>query len=313
MSYVEVVDSIDVGDIRPEVYAVEGQVHVMVSQMVQAVSRLEQVDTRMEQDHIMDEPLSLDLVFDFSMDEPKPQHAYDLFTPGPLPSYVGNPNNINGWINADLPLLGELGEMGEPLGAEVDEPLVDSVNDELAEPIVEVEEQMVAQVMDIEDNLVMLFGVEDDSSDDEFDGPEGNEEVWEMHEKWLLAPATPPSMPVMPSTEYLRVIEDLCTPMGNLEYGHGLLVKKVMMMSYVEVVDSIDVGDICPEVYAVEGQVHVMVSQMVQAAAVQHKDVHIQQLQTLVAEMSSREGTLMQCILGLDRRLADVEGRSLGP
>ncbi|GKD86231.1 hypothetical protein Tco_1357385 [Tanacetum coccineum] len=48
-------------------------------------------------------------------------------------------------------------------------------------------------------------------------------------------------------------------------------------------------------------------------AAVQHRDVLIQQLQTLVAKMSSREGTLMQCILGLDRHLADVERRSLGP
>ncbi|GJV03381.1 hypothetical protein Tco_1336950 [Tanacetum coccineum] len=48
-------------------------------------------------------------------------------------------------------------------------------------------------------------------------------------------------------------------------------------------------------------------------AAVQHRDVLIQQLQTLVAKMSSREGTLMQCILGLDRRLADVDRRSLGP
>ncbi|GKG54730.1 hypothetical protein Tco_0560385, partial [Tanacetum coccineum] len=43
-------------------------------------------------------------------------------------------------------------------------------------------------------------------------------------------------------------------------------------------------------------------SQQVQTlqASVQHRDVQIQQLQTLVAKMSSREGTLMQCILGLD-------------
>nr|GEY24260.1 hypothetical protein [Tanacetum cinerariifolium] len=94
----------------------------------------------------------------------------------------GNPNNTNGWIEADVPLLGELGEMGEPLGAEVDEPLVDSVIDELAEPIVEVEEQMVTQVMDLEEDLAMLFGVEDDSSDDDFEGPEGNEENKHFHD-----------------------------------------------------------------------------------------------------------------------------------
>ncbi|GKG62472.1 hypothetical protein Tco_0634245, partial [Tanacetum coccineum] len=39
-------------------------------------------------------------------------------------------------------------------------------------------------------------------------------------------------------------------------------------------------------------------------AAMQQRDVQIQQLQTMVAEMSSRESTLMQYILGMDRRLA---------
>nr|GEW08890.1 hypothetical protein [Tanacetum cinerariifolium] len=107
----------------------------------------------------MGKPLSPDRVFDFPMDEPEPQHAYDFFAPGPLPGYAGNPNNMNGWIEADVPLLGELGEMGEPLRAEVDEPLVDPMIDELAKPIVKVEEQMVTSVMDMEDDLAMLFGV----------------------------------------------------------------------------------------------------------------------------------------------------------
>ncbi|GKG10109.1 hypothetical protein Tco_0338855 [Tanacetum coccineum] len=93
----------------------------------------------------------------------------------------------------------------------------------------------------------------------------------------------------------------------------------MMMVSDAEVGDSIAIGEIRPRVYVVEGQVQVMAFQMVQAvsrleqAAVQHRDMQIQQLQTLVAEMSSREGTLMQCILGLDRLLADVERRPLRP
>ncbi|GKA31496.1 hypothetical protein Tco_0717801 [Tanacetum coccineum] len=74
-------------------------------------------------------------------------------------------------------------------------------------------------------------------------------------------------------------------------------------VSDAEVADSIAIGEIGPRVSTMEGQMQVMASQMVQ----------IQQLQTLVAEMSSREGTLMQCILGLDRRLADVERRSPRP
>ncbi|GJZ03490.1 hypothetical protein Tco_0536765 [Tanacetum coccineum] len=220
------------------------------------------------------------------------------------------------WIEADVPLLGELGEMGEPLGTEED--------------------------------LAMLFRVEDDPSDDEFKGPEGDEEVWEMDDEWLMAPVTPPPMAVMspPSTYDVRgssttaaeghsltllaprvfvpplVIEDLCNRMGNLEHGHGLLVKKVITVSDAEVAYNIAIGEIHLRVYAIEGQATTQrdeviseLSQQVQTlqATVQHKDVQVQQLQTLVAEMSSCEGTLMQCILGLDRRLANVERRRSGP
>ncbi|GJR70319.1 hypothetical protein Tco_0016384 [Tanacetum coccineum] len=245
------------------------------------------------------------------MNEPEPPHAYDFFAPGPLPGYAGNPNNMNGWIEADVPLLGELGEMGEPLGAEVDEPMVDPMIDEIAKPIVEVEEQMVALVVDMEEDLAVLFG------DDDSEGPEDDEEVWEVggpstvaaegHSLTLLAPRVlvPPS-----------VIEDLCTRMGNLKYGHGLLVKKVIAVSDAEVADGIAIGQIGPRASTVEDQMQVMASQMVQVqtlqAAVQHSDVQIQKLQTLVTEISSREGSLMQCILGMDRRLADLERRPPG-
>ncbi|GJZ80135.1 putative reverse transcriptase domain-containing protein, partial [Tanacetum coccineum] len=181
---------------------------------------------------------------------------------------TGNPNNTNGWIEADVPFLGELGEMGEPLGTEVDEPLVGLMINELAEPIVEVEDQMVTPVMDME----VMFGFEDDSSDDEFEGLEGDEEVREEDEECLMAPVTSSSMLVMPSPSTYEVggsstviaeghsptllapgvpvppsvIKDLCGRMGNLEYGHGLLVKKVITMSDAEVADSIDIGDSRP-------------------------------------------------------------------
>ncbi|GKF08584.1 hypothetical protein Tco_0042808 [Tanacetum coccineum] len=221
----------------------------------------------------MGEPLSPDRVFDFPMDEPHP--AYNFFAPGPLPGYVGNPNNMNRWIEADVPLLGE---MGEPLGAEVDEPMVDPVIYELAELIVEVEEQMVALVIDMEGDLAMLFGDDGDSGDDDSKGPEGDEEVWEVNEEWLMAPVTPPPMPVMPPPSTYEVggsstaaaeghsltllapgvpvppsvIKDLCTRMGNLEYGHGLLVKKVITVSDAEVADSIAIGEIGPKVSTME-------------------------------------------------------------
>ncbi|GKC30850.1 hypothetical protein Tco_1038144 [Tanacetum coccineum] len=215
------------------------------------------------------------------MDEPEMHPAYDFFAPGWLPGYAGNPNNANGWIEEDVPLLGELGEIGEPLGDEVNEPMVDPVVDELVEPIVEVEEQMVALVVDMEEDLAVLFGDDEDSGDDDSEGPGDDEEVWEVNEEWLMAPVTPPSMPVMPPPSTyevvgpstataeghsltllalgvsvpLSVIEDLCTRMGNLEYGHGQLVKKVITVSDVEVADGIVIREIGPKVSAVEGQV----------------------------------------------------------
>ncbi|GJW79355.1 hypothetical protein Tco_0141037 [Tanacetum coccineum] len=236
----------------------------------------------------MGEPLSPDSVFDFPMDEPEPHPAYDFFAPGPLPSYTRNPDNANGWIEADVPLLGEM-------GAEADEPMVDPVIDELEEPIaalvvVEAEEQVIALVINVEEDLAMLFG-DDNFSDDDPEGFKDDEEVWEVNEEWLMAPVTPPPMPFMPSPSTYEVgglstdaaeghslvllapgalvppsmIEDLCNRMGNLEHGHGLLVKKVIKVSDAEVADGIAIGEIGCRVSVVEGQMQVMTSQMVQA------------------------------------------------
>ncbi|GJT19263.1 hypothetical protein Tco_0877969 [Tanacetum coccineum] len=46
---------------------------------------------------------------------------------------------------------------------------------------------------------------------------------------------------------------------------------------------------------------------------VQQRDTQIQQLQTTVIEMSSRESTLMRCILGLEKRIAALKRRPPGP
>ncbi|GKA63159.1 hypothetical protein Tco_0762765 [Tanacetum coccineum] len=117
---------------------------------------------------IMGEPLSPDHVFDFPMDEPVPHPAYDFFAPGPLPGYAGNSNNNNGWIEADVPLLGEL-------GAKADEPMVVPVDDEIAEPIVGMEEQVIALVINMGEDIAMLFGDGNFSDDDSegFDEEEG--------------------------------------------------------------------------------------------------------------------------------------------
>ncbi|GKE04013.1 hypothetical protein Tco_1396031 [Tanacetum coccineum] len=231
----------------------------------------------------MGEPLSLDRVFDFPADEPEPHLAYDFFAPGPLPRYAGNPNNNNGWIEADVPLLEELGVVAE-------EPMVGPIIDEVAEPIVEAEEQMIALVVDMEKDIVLLFG-DDDFKDDASKGFD-EEEVWEVNEEWLMAPITLPSMPAVqppsvyevggPSTVAAEgpsfphsasglpvppsLIEELGTRLGNLEYGHGQLVKKVIQVSDAEVAAGVSIEEISPRIFAMEGQMQVMASQMVHDA-----------------------------------------------
>ncbi|GKA25037.1 hypothetical protein Tco_0711070 [Tanacetum coccineum] len=266
----------------------------------------------------MGEPLSPDRVFDFPVDEPEPHPAYDFFAPGPLPGYAGNPNNNNGWIEADVPLLGEL-------GAVADEPMVGPLVDEIAEPIVEAEEQVIAPVVDMDEDIAMLFG-DDDFEDDDSEGFD-EEEVWEVNEEWLMAPVIPPPMPAVPPLSVYEVGGPSTIAAEGQSFPHpasGLPVPP--SVSDAEVAAGITIRDISPRISAVEGQVQVMASQMVYVAdrfeqvgtqalqaAVQQRDSQIQQLQTMVLEMSSRESTLMQCILGMDRRLVELERRPPGP
>ncbi|GJY65692.1 hypothetical protein Tco_0467930 [Tanacetum coccineum] len=121
----------------------------------------------------MGEPLLPDRVFDFPIDEPEPHPAYDFFAPGPLPGYASNPNNNNRWIKADVPLLGELGVV-------TDEPMVSLTVDEIAEPIVEAEEQEIAPVVDMDEDIATLLG-DDDFEDDDSEGFD-EEEIWEVNE-----------------------------------------------------------------------------------------------------------------------------------
>ncbi|GKB15974.1 hypothetical protein Tco_0849897 [Tanacetum coccineum] len=189
-----------------------------------------------------------------------------------LPRYVGNPNN-NGWLEVDDYLLGEL-------EGKVDELMVVPAIEEVAEPVAESEEeQVIAPVVDIEEDLVALFG-DDDFEDDVSDGFD-MEEVWEVNKEWLMAPVTPPPVLAVPppsvyevggpstaaaegpsfphSTSGLPVpppvIEDLSTRLGNLEYGHGQLVKKVIQVSDAGEAAGVTVGEIGLRVFAMEGQI----------------------------------------------------------
>nr|GEV38775.1 hypothetical protein [Tanacetum cinerariifolium] len=131
----------------------------------------------------MGESLSLDRVFDFPEDEPEPHPANDFFTPGPLLGYAGNPNNNNGWFEADDYLLVELEAMAN-------EPMAVPAIEEATELVAEAEEeQVVAPIVDMEGA--------DGSSSDGYGGGLGRIEVWEVNEEWLMAPVTPPSVPAM--------------------------------------------------------------------------------------------------------------------
>ncbi|GKE02076.1 hypothetical protein Tco_1390059 [Tanacetum coccineum] len=158
-----------------------------------------------------------------------------------------------------------------------DESMVGPLVDEMAEPIVEAEEQVIALVIDMEEDIAMLFG-NGDFSDDDSEGFENEKDVWEVIEEWLMAPVTPPPMLMVPSPSTYEVggpstttaegqsfplpspglpvppseIEDLITRMGNLEYEHGQLVKKVIQVSNAEVANGITIREIGPRVSAIE-------------------------------------------------------------
>ncbi|GKG32939.1 hypothetical protein Tco_0430449, partial [Tanacetum coccineum] len=139
-----------------------------------------------------------------------------------------------GWLEADDYLLRELEAM-------VDELMVVPAIEEVAKPVAEAEdEQVIALVVDMEEELATLFGDDDfeDDVSDRFD----MEEVWEVNEEWLMAPVTPPPMLAMPPPSVYEVggpsnvaaegpsfphsasglhvppavIEDLSTRLGNL-------------------------------------------------------------------------------------------------
>nr|GEX77447.1 hypothetical protein [Tanacetum cinerariifolium] len=223
-----------------------------------------------------------------------------------------------------MPLLREI-------GAVEDEPMVGPIADEIAEPVVEAEERVIAPVVGMDEDIAMLFGdddfEDDDFSDDDSEGFEKGEEVWEVNEEWLVASVTPPPVLAMqppsiyevggPSTVAARgssfplpaaglpipplVIKDLSTRLGNLEYRHGQLVKKVIQVSDAEVAAGVSIREIGMRVE--QGQQTVTqrdeeiarLTQQVQAlqAAMQQRDTQIQQLQTMVSKTSSRESTLM--------------------
>nr|GFD49901.1 hypothetical protein [Tanacetum cinerariifolium] len=108
---------------------------------------------------------------------------------------------------------------------------------------------------------------------------EDDNDDWEDDVEWLMAPVTPPRATMTVSSTYEvggpstaavegpsaplptpglpvppTVIEDLSTRLGNLEYRHEVLMRKMDEVSDAEVADSIAIGEIHPRVATVEEQ-----------------------------------------------------------
>nr|GEV02343.1 hypothetical protein [Tanacetum cinerariifolium] len=93
-------------------------------------------------------------------------------------------------------------------------------------------------------------------------------------------PLPAPGLPVPPT-----VIEDLGTRLGNLEYRHGVLLRKMEEVSDDEVADSIAIEEIHPRVATVREQVQVMESQAGQVVS------RLKEIKTKVQQVESRVDT----------------------
>ncbi|GKF62893.1 hypothetical protein Tco_0182947 [Tanacetum coccineum] len=136
--------------------------------------------------------------------------------------------------------------------------------------------------------------------DDDDDG-------WEEDDEWLMALVTPPRATMTVSSTYEVGGPSTATPMDNLEYRHGVLTRRIEAVSDIEVANSIAIGKIHPRVTTVEEQVQTL------QTALHGAELQNQQLRTRVAEMESREGTMMSCMLWMEERLTVLEKRLPGP
>nr|GFC46425.1 hypothetical protein [Tanacetum cinerariifolium] len=193
----------------------------------------------------------------------------------------------------------------------------------------------------------------------EWDVPLGGEED---NVEWLMAPVKPPRATVTVSSTYEvggpftaiiegpsfplpalglhvppTVIEDMSTRLGNLEYRHEVLMRKMEKVSDAEVDDSIAIGEIHPRVATIwEQAVQVVsglkeietrfqlvesideivgLSQQVQTlqTALHGTELQNQQLRTRMAEMESHMGILMSYMLWMEDRHTVLEKRLSGP
>nr|GFA23931.1 hypothetical protein [Tanacetum cinerariifolium] len=180
----------------------------------------------------------------------------DGFAPHWFGEHFSNINN--GWIEWDVPLGGEM------VDPEVNEEVIDDDN------------------LDVEDEWLMapvtpLKATMTASSTYEVGGPS-------------TAPTEGPSFPLpvpgLPAPP--TVIEYLSTQVGNLEYKHGVVRRKMEEVSDVAVADSIAIGEIHPRVAAVGEHVQVVEAQTAQVVnRLEEIETRVQQVESQVDTQSS--------------------------
>nr|GEZ95042.1 hypothetical protein [Tanacetum cinerariifolium] len=154
---------------------------------------------------------------------------------GFAPQWIGehDPNNNNGWIELDVPLGGEVDELMVDL--EFDEEEMDD-DDDWDDDV----EWLMAPVTSLRATVTVLSTYEvGGPSTATAEGPS--------------FPFPVPGLPVPPT-----VIEDLSTCLGNLEYIHEVLIRKMEEVSDAEVADSIAIGEIRLRVATVKEHVQTL-------------------------------------------------------
>ncbi|GKF58755.1 hypothetical protein Tco_0172292 [Tanacetum coccineum] len=141
---------------------------------------------------------------------------------------------------------------------------------------------------------------------DEMDDDD-DDDVWDEDDEWLMAPVTPSRATMTVSSTYEVGGPSTAMPMDNLKYRHGVLTRKIEAVSDAEVANSIAIGEIHPRVTTVEEQVQTL------QTALHGAELQNQQFRTRVAEMESREGTMMSYMRWMEERLTVLEKRLQEP
>ncbi|GKG05719.1 hypothetical protein Tco_0325805 [Tanacetum coccineum] len=87
----------------------------------------------------------------------------------------------------------------------------------------------------------------------------GEEEVWEVNKDWLMAPTTPPPVLAVPPPS----VYEVGGPSTAVAEGPSF-PQRVVHGSDAEIAAGVTIGEIGPRVLAMEGQMQVMASQMIQ-------------------------------------------------